>query len=135
MLRGIRGATTVERNDRGEILARTAELLRTIVRNNGLTAERIAMVHFTMSPDLDAEFPAAALRRMRGRGWARVPALCSTEVAVPGALRRAVRVLVLAETDHSAQDVRHQYEGGAAALRPDLLHSGVRRGGRRGEKR
>jgi chorismate mutase len=135
MIRGIRGATTVDRNERGAILARTGELLRAIVRNNGLTAERIAMVHFTMSPDLDAEFPAAALRRMRGPGWARVPALCSTEVPVPGALRRAIRVLVLAETSDSARDIRHQYEGGAAALRPDLLHSRVRRGVRRGEKR
>lgn len=125
MIRGIRGATTVERNDRIEILERTADLLRAIVRNNGLVAERIAMVHFTMSPDLDAEFPAAALRRLEGRGWDRVPAICSTEVAVPGSLKRAIRVLVLAETKGRARDIRHEYAGGAAALRPDLVSSGA----------
>jgi chorismate mutase len=123
MLRGIRGATTVERNDRGEILERTVALLRAIVRNNGLTAERIAMAHFTMSPDLDAAFPAEALRKMPGAGWERVPAICSTEVAVPGSLRRAIRVLVLAETAGKARDIRHEYAGGAAALRPDLVSS------------
>jgi chorismate mutase len=132
MLRGIRGATTVERNDKGEILDKTADLLRAIVRNNGLTAERIAMVHFTMSPDLDAEFPAAALRRLEGRGWDRVPAICSTEVAVPGSLKRAIRVLVLAETQGRARDIRHEYSGGAAALRPDLVSSVARKTGRGG---
>jgi len=133
MLRGIRGATTVRRNDRKEILARTAALLRSIVRNNGLAAERIAMVHFTMSPDLNAAFPAAALRLLPGRGWARVPAICSTEVPVPGSLRRAIRVLVLAETDRAAAAVRHEYSGGAAGLRPDLVSSRANRKG--GSKR
>ncbi len=131
MIRGIRGATTVRRNDRGEILDRTAALLRSIIRNNGLVAERIAMVHFTMSRDLNAAFPAAALRRLAGRGWARVPAICSTEVAVPGSLPRAIRVLVLAETGRSSAAVRHEYAEGAAALRPDLVSSGGT--GRRGK--
>jgi chorismate mutase len=121
MIRGIRGATTVESNDRGEILDRTTELLRAIVRNNGLTAERISMVHFTMSPDLNAAFPAAALRRLKGAGWSRVPAICSSEVAVPGSLRGAIRVLVLAETTGGARDIRHEYAGRAAALRPDRV--------------
>jgi chorismate mutase len=130
MIRGIRGAITT-RNDRKEILERTLALLRSIVRKNGLTAERISMVHFTMSPDLNAAFPAAALRKLPGRGWARVPAICSTEVAVPGALEGVVRVLVLAETAGSARDVRHEYAGRAAALRPDLVSSETRRKGRR----
>jgi len=136
MIRGIRGATSVERNDRGEILERTADLLRAIVRNNRLTAERIAMVHFTMSPDLNAAFPAEALRGLPGAGWSRVPAICSTEVAVPGALDRVVRVLVLAQTTGRARDIRHEYAGRAAALRPDLVNSKApkaRRGG--GSKR
>lgn len=127
MMRGIRGATTVRRNDRREILDRTVALLRSIVRNNGLTAERIAMVHFTMSPDLNAAFPAAALRLLPGRGWARVPAICSTEVAVPGSLRRAIRILVLAETTRKAAAIRHEYSEGAASLRPDLVSSGAQR--------
>jgi len=132
MLRGIRGATTVERNDRDEILERTVALLRAIVRNNGLSAERIAMAHFTMSPDLDAAFPAEALRKMPGPGWERVPAICSTEVAVPGSLRRAIRVLVLAETAGKARDIRHEYAGRAAALRPDLVSSEPRKARRKG---
>ena len=124
MIRGIRGATTVARNARGEILDGTLDLLRALVLKNGLAPERIAMVHFTMSPDLNAAFPAAALRKLPGRGWDRVAALCSTEVAVPRSLRRAIRVLILAETEG---EVRHEYAGGAAALRPDLVSSGRRK--------
>jgi|SRR5688572_9190666 len=131
MIRGIRGATTVGRNDKGEILRRTLSLLGSIVRKNRLAPERISMVHFTMSPDLNAAFPAAALRKLPGRGWSRVPAICSTEVAVPGALEGVIRVLVLAETGGSARDVRHEYAGRAAALRPDLVSSKPRRKGRR----
>ena len=121
MLRGIRGATTVEGNDEGEILDRTADLLRAIVRKNRLTAGRVAMVHFTMSPELDAAFPAAALRRLKGAGWSEVAALCSTEVAVPGALKGAIRVLVLAEMPDGTRAIRHEYAGRAAALRPDRV--------------
>jgi chorismate mutase len=121
MIRGIRGATTVERNDEGEILGRTADLLRAIVRKNRLTADRVAMVHFTMSPDLNAAFPAAALRRLRGAGWPGVAALCSTEVAVPGSLKRAIRVLVLADLPAGTRAIRHEYAGRAAALRPDRV--------------
>jgi chorismate mutase len=127
MIRGIRGATTVGRNSRGEILDGTLGLLRALVRKNGLAPERIAMVHFTMSPDLNAAFPAAALRNLPGKGWDRVAALCSTEVPVPGSLKRAIRVLILAEIRGRARDVRHEYAGGAAALRPDLVSSGTRK--------
>jgi len=71
--------------------------------------------------------------RPPGRGWARVPAICSTEVAVPGSLRRAIRVLVLADTKRKATAIRHEYSEGAASLRPDLVSSDARR--KRGAKR
>ncbi|HEX9269427.1 MAG TPA: chorismate mutase [Candidatus Limnocylindria bacterium] len=113
--RGIRGATTVERNDRDEILARTRELLEVIVRLNGIRAEEIAHVWFTVTDDLDAEFPAFAARDL---GWSEVPLLCGREIPVPGALARCIRVLITWNTAKSQREVRHAFLRGARELRP-----------------
>lgn len=113
--RGIRGATTVERNDRGEILAATTELLQVIVRLNGLRSEDVAYVLFTVTPDLDADFPAFAAREL---GWAEVPLMCGQEIPVPGALERCIRVLVSWNTAKSQPEIRHAFLRRAKELRP-----------------
>lgn len=113
--RGIRGATTVVANDRLEILARTRELLETIVRLNDVRTEDIASVWFTVTDDLDAEFPALAAREI---GWADVPLLCGREIPVPGALARCIRVLVTWNTTTAQAEIRHAFLHEARALRP-----------------
>jgi len=113
--RGIRGATTVERNDRTEILKATRELLEVMVRLNGLRPEDIAYVWFTVTPDLDAEFPAFAAREI---GWTEVPLMCGREIPVPGAISGCVRVLIDWNTAKSQRDVRHAFLHRAKELRP-----------------
>ncbi len=113
--RGIRGATTVERNDRDAILKGTRELLEVLVRLNGLRPEDIAYVWFTVTPDLDAEFPAFAAREL---GWTDVPLMCGREIPVPGALARCIRVLVSWNTARSQREVRHAFLHKAKELRP-----------------
>lgn len=113
--RGVRGATTVERNDRADILAATTELLEVIVRLNGLRSEDVAYVWFTVTEDLDAEFPAFAAREL---GWTEVPLMCGREIPVPGALERCIRVLVSWNTAKSQREVRHAFLRGAKELRP-----------------
>ena len=113
--RGIRGATTVERNDRDEILAATTELLQVIVRLNGLRSEDVGWVWFTVTPDLDAEFPAFAAREL---GWTDVPLMCGREIPVPGALERCIRVLVSWNTAKSQREIRHAFLHRAKDLRP-----------------
>jgi len=113
--RGIRGATTVERNDRDAILKGTRELLEVLVRLNGLRAEDIAYVWFTVTPDLDAEFPAFAAREL---GWTDAPLMCGREIPVPGALGMCIRVLVSWNTAKSQREVRHAFLRGARSLRP-----------------
>jgi len=113
--RGIRGATTVERNDRDAILKGTRELLDVLVRLNGLRAEDIGYVWFTVTPDLDAEFPAFAAREL---GWADVPLMCGQEIPVPGALGKCIRVLLSWNTAKSQREVRHAFLHGAKGLRP-----------------
>jgi chorismate mutase len=115
--RGVRGATTVERNEREEILTATRQLLALMVRRNGIAREDVASAIFTTTPDLDAEFPALAARQL---GWLDVPLLCGHELAVPGSLPRCIRVLVHWNTERSQKEIEHIYIRDAVRLRPDL---------------
>ncbi|MBI2323517.1 MAG: chorismate mutase [Chloroflexi bacterium] len=115
-VRGIRGATTVAANERGAILAATRELLEEIVRLNELAPADVASVWFTVTSDLDAEFPAFAAREI---GWGEVPLICGREIPVPGALERCIRVLVHWNTARSQREIRHVFLHGARALRPE----------------
>lgn len=115
--RGVRGATTVERNDREEILTATRQLLALMIRRNTIDKHDVASAIFTTTPDLDAEFPALAARQL---GWLDVPLLCSHELCVPGSLPRCIRVLVHWNTDKAQSDIEHIYIRDAVRLRPDL---------------
>jgi chorismate mutase len=115
--RGVRGATTVDRNDREEILTATRQLLGLMIRTNGIEARDVASAFFTTTPDIDAEFPALAARQL---GWLDVPMLCGHEMAVPGSLPQCIRVMLHWNTDKSQQDVKHVYVREAKKLRPDI---------------
>src|SRR5258706_9449972 len=93
--RGVRGATTVEANTQEMILVATRELLGEIVSANAIAPEDIASVLFTLTPDLNAEYPAAAAREV---GWMDVPLMCAQEIDKPDALPRTIRVLILWNT-------------------------------------
>ena len=117
LCRGIRGATTVEANSREAILEATAELLAAMVKANGIKPEDVASAFFTTTPDLNAEFPALAARRL---GWNDVPLLCGHEMAVPGSLPMCLRILLHVNTDKKADQIVHVYLRGARVLRPDF---------------
>ncbi|MBC7362173.1 MAG: chorismate mutase [Candidatus Aminicenantes bacterium] len=116
-LRGIRGAVQVEENNKNEILNKTTELLQEIIFANNLEKQDVVAVFFTVTGEINKEFPAYALRQM---GLNYVPALCAKEIDVPGAMERVIRVLVLAYTDLKPEEIRHQYLGQTKILRPDL---------------
>ena len=115
-LQGIRGATTVERNDAAEILAATDELLRAMIVANGLTPDDIVSGLFTVTRDLDAAFPARAAEEF---GWNIVALLHATEIPVPGSLPMCIRLLVHAYTSRGRAEIKHCYLRGATVLRPD----------------
>jgi chorismate mutase len=114
---GIRGATTADANTRDDILTATRQLLALMIRLNGIEAEQVASAVFSLTRDLDAEFPALAARQL---GWLDVPLLCTYEVDVPGSLRHCVRVLVHWNTDKPQSAIQHVYVKDAKRLRPDL---------------
>lgn len=116
-VRALRGATQVEDNDRDQVIAATAELVRAVLGRNDLSADDLISVIFTSTPDLTAEFPAYAARSI---GITDVPFLCATEIDVPGAMPRVIRLLAHVECDRARRDLRHVYLRGAAALRTDL---------------
>lgn len=110
----IRGAVRVRQNDAVSIQTETRRLLEEIQTRNELSSDRVISALFTMTPDLDADFPAHAARKL---GWLSVPMLGAVETAVPGAPDRMIRVLLHADAEPPA---RHVYLGDAARLRPDL---------------
>jgi chorismate mutase len=115
--RGVRGATTVDHNEREEILVATRQLLGLMIRINGIEARDVASALFTTTPDIDAEFPALAARQL---GWFDVPLLCGHEMTVPGSLPLCIRVMLHWNTTKSQQEIEHVYVREAKRLRPDL---------------
>ena len=113
--RGIRGATTVEHNDREEMLKSTTELLQMLTSRNDLHPEDIASAIFTVTEDLDAEFPALAARNL---GWTEVALMCAREIPVPNSLSKCIRVLLHVNTTRSAAEIQHVYLREATKLRP-----------------
>ena len=113
-LRGIRGATTAGENSKAEILSATRELLSRMIAENKFSVDEIATAIFTVTADLDAEFPAVAAREL---GWDETPLLCANEVNVPGSLPKCIRVLLLVNTDKNQSEVKHIYLREATNLR------------------
>jgi chorismate mutase len=116
-VRGVRGATTVERNNPVNILKATRELLETLVEANGIDPADVASVIFTTTPDLGAAFPARAAREL---GWRDVALLGAQEADVDGGPERCIRVLIHWNTNCRQDEVIHSYLRGAKHLRPDL---------------
>ncbi|GAA4624817.1 chorismate mutase [Actinoallomurus vinaceus] len=116
-VRAVRGATQVDENDRDQILEATAELVAEVMGRNALTTDDVISVIFTATPDLTAEFPALAARKL---GFNEVPLLCASEIDVPHALPRVVRLMAHIETDRPRSEIQHVYLRGAVALRLDI---------------
>jgi len=116
-MRGIRGATQIDANTVQAMEDGVAELCAALCEANGIEPEEIVWAIFTVTHDLDADFPARAARDRSG--WTMVPMICSREIPVPGSLGRVVRVLIHVDSG-LPRDARHVYLRGARALRPDL---------------
>lgn len=112
--RGLRGATVADANTPEAIYAATREMLTRLIDANGIVEADLAMAYFTVTPDLNAAFPAAAARQL---GWNNTALMCATEIPVPDALSRCIRVLILINTDREPRDLVNIYLKGAEALR------------------
>ena len=118
LVRGIRGAITVNSNTKEEIIEITKELLIALKRVNNFKIEDIVSIFFSATPDLNAAFPARAAREL---GWDRVPLFDMQEIEVPGSLPRCIRVLIQINCQKSQTEIKHCYSRGAEILRKDLI--------------
>ncbi|MBE3090789.1 MAG: chorismate mutase [Candidatus Atribacteria bacterium] len=119
LVRGIRGAITVNSNTKEEIIEITKELLITLQRENNFKIEDIVSVFFSATSDLNAAFPAQAAREL---GWDRVPLFDMQEIEVPGSLPKCIRILIQINCQKSLQEIKHCYLRGARILRKDLMN-------------
>ena len=118
LVRGIRGAITVNSNKKEEIIERTKELLIALLRENNFKIEDLVSILFSATPDLNAAFPARAAREL---GWNRVPLLDMQEIEVPESLPKCIRVLIQINCQKSQTEIKHCYLRGAEILRKDLV--------------
>ena len=114
MIKGIRGAITVDDNSFDSIKSATLELLNQLIKENNITPELISHVIFTLTKDLNAVFPAKFARE--DLGWQDVAMMCFNELDVEDSLKMCLRVLVVlnCENDFSPKFV---YLKGAKNLR------------------
>ncbi len=114
MCRGIRGATTAAENTDTAIYDSTRELLSQMIETNQMVQGNVAAAYFTVTPDLNAAYPAAAARQL---GWTSTALMCSTEIPVPGSMERCIRIMVLYNTEMSQQEIVNIYLNGTDTLR------------------
>lgn len=113
----IRGATTVENNDKNDILQATKEMIERIIKQNDLAVSDILQIQFTMTKDLDAVYPAIAAREL---GITQAALMCMQELYIKGSMQKCIRCSVLCDVDKNQKEAVHVYLRGAKALRPDL---------------
>lgn len=113
----IRGATTVDENDKEMIYSATEEMMRELLELNAVKIEDVVSIVFTATNDLDKAYPAVAVRKM---GITDVALMCVQELYVEGSLRKCIRVMVTVEGDYKRDALKHIYLRNAVGLRPDL---------------
>ncbi len=118
LLRGIRGAITVDKNESTEIVEKVAELLSAMVQANKIEVEDIGAAIFSSTPDINSAFPAVAAREL---GWTEVPLFGTQEIDSPNGISHCIRVLILLNTDLSQKEIKHIYLRGAVVLRQDIM--------------
>ena len=121
MIRGMRGATTVNANSEEVIVKATEELFTQLIELNQIEPDSVASVFVSTTEDINAAFPAKALRKIPG--WTYVPVMCMREMPVPNSLKMCIRVMMHVNTNVAQENIVHVYLNGAEVLRPDLNNS------------
>src|SRR5918992_5337285 len=119
--RGIRGATRAEENTEQAIYTATREMLTQVIEANQIEEKNVAAAYFTMTPDLNAGFPAAAARQL---GWNNTALMCASEIAVPDSLPKCIRVLILFNTEKQQREMVNIYLNGTDVLKLQGVESG-----------
>ena len=117
--RGIRGAITVEENNKDQIVEGTIRILSEMIQQNSIKEDDIVSIFFSVTEDLNATFPARAARDMN---LTHTPLLCFHEIKVPGGLEKCIRILMHVNSNKRIEEINHIYLEKAASLRPDIIN-------------
>lgn len=118
MVRGIRGATTVDQDNETAVLEAAETLVLEMAKANEVGPEDIISVVMSTTLDVKSVFPAKAVRMIEG--WTFVPVMCTHEMDVPGAMPLCIRALMHVNSDVPQKEIQHIYQNKAVKLRPDL---------------
>jgi chorismate mutase len=116
-VRALRGATTLDVDEREHLFERVIALLEALFERNDLAHDDLISVLFTATDDIHCAFPALAARKF---GLGDVPLICARELEVDGSTPRCVRVMIHLTTDKGRDELHHVYLEGARGLRDDL---------------
>ncbi len=113
----LRGATTLDRDEREHLLERVEQLLAEMMSRNDLQHDDLISMLFTATDDVHSVFPALAARHM---GFGDVPLICARELDITGGMPLCIRVLMHVNTARQRSELRHVYLEQARSLRDDL---------------
>jgi chorismate mutase len=116
-VRALRGATTIDRDERDHVFERVNALLDALLERNDVHHDDLISVLFTATDDIHSVFPAEAARKS---GLGDVPLICAREIDVDGATPRCIRVMIHLSTELARHELHHVYLEGARNLRDDL---------------
>ena len=113
----LRGATTLDVDEKEHLLERVTALLGQMMERNDLGHDDLISILFTATDDVHSCFPALAARTM---GFGDVPLICARELDIDGGTPRCIRVMIHLTTDLGRDELHHVYLEGARNLRDDL---------------
>ena len=116
--RGVRGAITLKTNTKEEIKSATVELLNKMLKENEIDTKDISFAIFTLTEDINADFPAKYARE--NCGFNKVPMMCYHELDVPNSLKKCLRILLNINTQKTQDEIKHIYLKDAKKLRGDI---------------
>ena len=116
-VRALRGATTVDVDEKDHLFERVIALFEELFERNALDHDDLISVILTATGDIRSAFPATAARKF---GLGDVPLLCARELEIEGWTPRCVRVLIHLSTEVPRDQLHHVYLEGAQTLRDDL---------------
>jgi chorismate mutase len=116
-VRALRGATTIDVDEKDHLFERVIALLDALFDRNGLAHDDLISVLFTATDDVRSAFPAEAARKF---GLGDVPLMCARELDIEGGTPRCIRVMVHVASDRPRHELHHVYLEGARNLRDDL---------------
>lgn len=112
----IRGATTIEKDEKAYIFQSVKEMLDEIFKVNALKKEEIRGFLFSLTTDIHSYHPAKVAREC---GYDYAPLFACVEPDIDGGLKLCIRLMLFTELNDERK-VKHIYQKGANILRKDI---------------